>query len=61
MARSLVKKVAVVTGGARGIGRMTAAALVDAGALVAIGDIDGALAAQVAAELVTVQLVRTST
>jgi len=51
MARSLVKKVAVVTGGARGIGRMTAAALVDAGALVAIGDIDGALAAQVAAEL----------
>ncbi|QBJ98107.1 SDR family NAD(P)-dependent oxidoreductase [Rhodococcus sp. ABRD24] len=33
-------RVVVVTGGARGIGRATAAALRDSGALVAIGDID---------------------
>ncbi|MGF7123456.1 SDR family NAD(P)-dependent oxidoreductase [Rhodococcus sp. TAF43] len=35
-------RVVVVTGGARGIGRATATALRDAGALVAIGDIDEA-------------------
>ena len=38
--RALTGKVAVVTGGSRGIGRATAAALTDAGATVAIGDID---------------------
>jgi NAD(P)-dependent dehydrogenase (short-subunit alcohol dehydrogenase family) len=38
--RALTGKVAVVTGGSRGIGRATAAALTDAGASVAIGDID---------------------
>ncbi|MFD4354081.1 SDR family oxidoreductase [Nocardia sp. NPDC058518] len=39
-ARSTVGKVVVVTGGARGIGRAVASALVDAGSIVAIGDID---------------------
>jgi short-subunit dehydrogenase len=40
-----------ITGAARGIGRATASALVDAGARVAIGDLDGELAGSVAAEL----------
>lgn len=40
MARSLAGKVIAVTGGARGIGAATAAALTRAGATVAIGDID---------------------
>ncbi|WP_034269386.1 SDR family oxidoreductase [Haloechinothrix halophila] len=40
MARSLADKVIAVTGGARGIGAATAAALTRAGATVAIGDID---------------------
>lgn len=44
-------RVAVVTGGARGIGRATAAALRDAGAHVAIGDLDTAAAAITAHEL----------
>lgn len=44
-------QVVVVTGGARGIGRATAAALVARGARVALGDIDGELAEQVAREL----------
>jgi len=43
--------VACVTGGGRGIGRATAAALVAAGARVVIGDLDTDLAQQVAAEL----------
>jgi NAD(P)-dependent dehydrogenase (short-subunit alcohol dehydrogenase family) len=49
--RPLAGKVAAITGGARGIGRATAAALVARGVRVAIGDIDGSLAEQTAAEL----------
>ena len=49
--RSLAGRVVVITGGARGIGRATAAALIARGARVAIGDIDGPLAQQAAAEL----------
>ena len=49
--RSLEGKVAAVTGGARGIGRATAHALARAGARVAIGDLDGDLAARSAAEV----------
>jgi NAD(P)-dependent dehydrogenase (short-subunit alcohol dehydrogenase family) len=49
--RSLSGKVVVITGGARGIGRATAAALIMQGARVAIGDIEGALATQTAQEL----------
>jgi NADP-dependent 3-hydroxy acid dehydrogenase YdfG len=49
--RSLAGKVVAITGGARGIGRATAAALIVQGARVAIGDIDAPLAAQTAQEL----------
>lgn len=49
--RVLVGQVAAVTGGARGIGRATAAALVREGLKVAIGDVDLALAEKTAAEL----------
>jgi NAD(P)-dependent dehydrogenase (short-subunit alcohol dehydrogenase family) len=49
--RSLAGKVVAITGGARGIGRATAAALIAQGARVAIGDIDGSLVAQTAHEL----------
>jgi NADP-dependent 3-hydroxy acid dehydrogenase YdfG len=49
--RSLAGKVVAITGGARGIGRATAAALVAQGARVGIGDIDAPLAAQTAQEL----------
>ncbi|MBS1869858.1 MAG: SDR family oxidoreductase [Actinobacteria bacterium] len=49
--RSLTGKVVAITGGARGIGRATAAALVRKGAQVAIGDVDVALAERTAAEL----------
>jgi NAD(P)-dependent dehydrogenase (short-subunit alcohol dehydrogenase family) len=49
--RSLAGKVVVITGGARGIGRATAAALIAQGARVAIGDIDAPLAQQAASEL----------
>ncbi len=49
--RSLVGKVVAITGGARGIGRATAAALIAQGARVAIGDIEAALAEQSAQEL----------
>jgi short-subunit dehydrogenase len=49
--RSLVGRVVAITGGARGIGRATAAALVRKGAKVAIGDLDLALAERTASEL----------
>jgi short-subunit dehydrogenase len=49
--RSLVGKVVAITGGARGIGRATATALIAQGARVAIGDIDAQLAARTAQEL----------
>ena len=49
--RSLSGKVVAITGGARGIGRATAAALVRKGCRVAIGDLDLSLAEQTATEL----------
>jgi NAD(P)-dependent dehydrogenase (short-subunit alcohol dehydrogenase family) len=49
--RSLTGKVAVVTGGARGIGQAIARALAREGAVVAIGDLDAAGAEAAAAEL----------
>jgi NAD(P)-dependent dehydrogenase (short-subunit alcohol dehydrogenase family) len=49
--RSLAGDVVAITGGARGIGRATAAALIAQGARVAIGDIDAALAQRTAEEL----------
>jgi NADP-dependent 3-hydroxy acid dehydrogenase YdfG len=49
--RSLVGKVVAITGGARGIGRATASALIAQGARIAIGDIDAQLAARTAQEL----------
>jgi NAD(P)-dependent dehydrogenase (short-subunit alcohol dehydrogenase family) len=49
--RSLAGKVVAITGGARGIGRATAAALITHGARVAIGDIEAPLAEQTAQEL----------
>ena len=49
--RSLAGQVVAVTGGARGIGRATAAALIARGARVAIGDIEAQLAQQTAEAL----------
>jgi len=49
--RSLGGQVVALTGGARGIGRATAAALIAQGARVAIGDIEAPLAEQTAHEL----------
>lgn len=49
--RSLNGRVAVVTGGARGIGRATAAALIGQGVKVAIGDIDAEQVTKTAEEL----------
>jgi NAD(P)-dependent dehydrogenase (short-subunit alcohol dehydrogenase family) len=49
--RSLNGKVVAITGGARGIGKATARALVGKGCRVAIGDLDSALAEGAAAEL----------
>ncbi|HET9720621.1 MAG TPA: SDR family oxidoreductase [Solirubrobacteraceae bacterium] len=49
--RSLGGKVIVITGGGRGIGRATAAALIAQGARVAIGDIEADLAQRTAQEL----------
>jgi 3-oxoacyl-[acyl-carrier protein] reductase len=51
MARSLAGKIVAITGGARGIGAATAAALVREGATVAIGDLDLAVAEATAAKL----------
>ena len=55
MARKQVKSVSgmvvAITGGARGIGKATTAALVRRGARVAIGDLDESLAEQTAGEL----------
>jgi NADP-dependent 3-hydroxy acid dehydrogenase YdfG len=49
--RSLAGRVVAITGGARGIGRATAAALIAQGARVAIGDIDAPLAKTTAEQL----------
>jgi NADP-dependent 3-hydroxy acid dehydrogenase YdfG len=49
--RSLQGKVVAITGGARGIGKATATALVRKGAKVAIGDLDRELAERTASEL----------
>ncbi|HEY2333915.1 MAG TPA: SDR family oxidoreductase [Solirubrobacterales bacterium] len=49
--RALSGKVVAITGGARGIGKATATALVRKGCRVAIGDLDLALAEETAAEL----------
>lgn len=51
VARSLDGRVVAITGGARGIGRATAEALVRKGARVAIGDLDFELATKTAEEL----------
>jgi NAD(P)-dependent dehydrogenase (short-subunit alcohol dehydrogenase family) len=49
--RALNGRVVAITGGARGIGRATAEALLAHGARVAIGDLDGDLAVRTVAEL----------
>src|ERR1700736_1325011 len=49
--RSLAGQVVAITGGARGIGRATAGALIAQGARVAIGDIEAPLAEKTAEEL----------
>jgi NAD(P)-dependent dehydrogenase (short-subunit alcohol dehydrogenase family) len=49
--RSLQGQVVAITGGGRGIGRATAAALIAKGARVALGDIDAPLAERTASEL----------
>ena len=49
--RSLHGRVAVITGGGRGIGKAIALALTSEGCRVAIGDVDGAAAMNAAAEL----------
>jgi 3-oxoacyl-[acyl-carrier protein] reductase len=47
----LAGKAAIVTGGARGIGRAAAALLAEHGARVLVADLDGALAEEAAAEI----------
>ncbi len=49
--KSIAGLVIAITGGARGIGRATAEALIRKGAKISIGDIDADLAAQTAAEI----------
>src|SRR5260370_32750707 len=49
--RSLAGRTVAITGGARGIGPATAAALLAQGARVAIGDIEAQLAEQTASQL----------
>ena len=49
--RSLAGMAVAITGGARGIGRATAAALIAQGARIAIGDIEAELAQRTASEL----------
>jgi NADP-dependent 3-hydroxy acid dehydrogenase YdfG len=49
--RPIAGRVVAITGGARGIGRATAAALAREGATVAIGDLDAELAKQTAEEI----------
>lgn len=49
--RSLAGRVVAITGGARGIGRSTAEALIAGGARVALGDVDVEAVEQTAAEL----------
>src|SRR4051794_12751659 len=49
--RTLAGRVVAITGAARGIGRATAAALADHGALVAIGDLDEERARRTATEI----------
>src|ERR1700736_3380074 len=49
--RSLAGQVVAITGGGRGIGRATAAALIAQGARVAVGDIEASLAQSTAVEL----------
>jgi NAD(P)-dependent dehydrogenase (short-subunit alcohol dehydrogenase family) len=49
--RSLSRKVAVVTGAARGVGKATAAALAAQGALVVLGDLEPEATAQAAADI----------
>jgi NAD(P)-dependent dehydrogenase (short-subunit alcohol dehydrogenase family) len=49
--KSLAGQIAAITGGARGIGRATAAALIAQGARVAIGDLDAEMARRTAIEL----------
>ena len=49
--RNLVGQIVAITGGARGIGTSTAQTLSRAGMKVAIGDLDGPLAAQTAEEI----------
>jgi short-subunit dehydrogenase len=56
MVKSLRDKVVAITGGARGIGATTAAALSSAGARVAIGDVDLAAAERTAAGLGAIAL-----
>jgi NAD(P)-dependent dehydrogenase (short-subunit alcohol dehydrogenase family) len=51
--RPLTGRVVAITGGARGIGRTTAEALVRQGARVAIGDLDGELTERAAGEIGT--------
>ncbi len=49
--RNLVGQIVAITGGARGIGKSTAQTLSRTGMKVAIGDLDGPLAAQTAGEI----------